>query len=102
MALDHIVTQPASGKSVLFTVPKGTPQCHVTIQNRSATIDISIGDDTLGAVTGANAGIKVAAGATFQTFLNSGDVLYAYSATAFTTEYVVVMYSFVSTWNGRY
>jgi hypothetical protein len=100
MALNHIPVQPTSGKSVLFTVPKGVPACHVTIQNRSAATDISIGDTTLGAVTGANAGIKVAAGATFQTYLNSGDVLYAYSGSAFTTEYVVVLYSYVPTWNG--
>ena len=101
MALDHIPAQPASGKSVLFTVPKGTPQCQVTIQNRSATIDIAIGDDTIGAVTGANAGIKIAAGGQLQLFLNSDDIVYAYSGTAFTTEYVVVLFSYVPTWDGR-
>jgi hypothetical protein len=101
MALDHIVAQPAAGKTLLFTVPTGTPQCQVTIQNRSTTLDISIGDDTLGAVTGSNAGIKVAANGQIQLLLNSGDKIYAYAGTAFssTSEYVVVLYSYVSNAN---
>ena len=103
MALDHIVVQPAAGKSVLLTVPVGTPQCQVTIQNRSTTLDISIGDDTLGAVTGSNAGVKVAANGQIQLFLNGGDTIYAYAGTAFSTtsEYVVVLYSYIptSTWS---
>jgi len=101
MALNHIPVQPTSGKSVLFTVPKGAPQCQVTIQNRSASIDIAIGDTTIGAVTGANAGVKIAAGGQIQLLLNSEDTVYAYSGSAFSTEYVVVLYSYVSTWDGR-
>jgi hypothetical protein len=99
MALNHIPVQPTSGKSVLFTVPKGAPQCQVTIQNRIATIDIAIGDTTIG--TGANSGVKIAAGGQIQLLLNSEDTVYAYSGSAFSTEYVVVLYSYVSTWDGR-
>jgi hypothetical protein len=98
MALDHIVVQPtANARSVLFTVPAGAYGVNVTIQNRATASarDIAIGDDTLGAVSGSNAGIKIPFGTTFQMVCNAGDVIYAYTAGDFvaTSEYVVVLYS---------
>lgn len=106
MALDHIVLSlPATTKTALFTVPKGATQCFVTIQNRDTTASMAIGDDTLGGVSGANAGIHLPLAAsataptTFQTWLNAGDTIYGYASAAMTNS-VVVMYSYTSTWNG--
>ena len=101
--LDHIVVSlPATTKTALFTVPSGTPLCHVTIQNRDTAAALAIGDDTLGAVAGGNGGIyiPVAASATapstFQTWLNSGDTIYGFASAAMTST-CVVLYSYVKT-----
>lgn len=97
MALDHIVvpTITANTKTLLFTVPKGATQAYVTIQNRSAST-ISVGDDTLGAVSGADAGVSIAAGAQLQLWMNSGDAIYGYCGSTITNS-VVVLYSYVNT-----
>jgi len=101
MALDHVVVSlPAATKTALFTVPANTPPCHVTIQNRDTVASIAIGDDTLDAVSGANAGIHLPLAAsataptTFQTWLNAGDTIYGY-ASATMTNSCVVLYSYV-------
>ena len=105
MALDHIVLSlTATTKTPLFTVPKGATHCHVTIQNRDATASMSVGDDTLGAVSGTNAGVLISNATTaatvtpntFQTWMNSGDTIYGY-ASATMTNSVVVLYSYVNT-----
>lgn len=107
MSLHHVVLSlPATTKTALFTVPKGATQCHVTIQNRDTAASMAIGDDTLGAASGANAGINLPLAAsataptTFQTWLNAGDTIYGY-ATAAMTNTCVILYSYVSTWDGR-
>lgn len=101
MALDHIVVSlPATTKTALFTVPTGTPLCHVTIQNRDTVAALAIGDDTLGALSGGSGGIYIPAAAsssapsTFQTWLNSGDTIYGYAGAAMTST-CVVLYSYV-------
>jgi hypothetical protein len=103
MALDHIVVSlPATTKTALFTVPKGSPACHVTIQNRDTVASMAIGDDTLGGVSGANAGIHLPLAAsataptTFQTWLNGGDTIYGYASAAMTNS-CVILYSYVNT-----
>jgi hypothetical protein len=103
MALDHIVATPTTTKSVLFTIPAGIYNAHVTIQNRGQYA-IAIGDDTLGLISSVDAGIILpagtggvpTAGGTFQTFMNAGDVIYVIAATNFTltTDKVVVLISY--------
>ena len=97
MALDHIVvpTITLNTKTALFTVPKGATQCYVTVQNRSAST-IAVGDDTLGAVTGADAGISIAASGQLQLWMNAGDTLYGYCGSTITNS-VVILYSYVQT-----
>jgi hypothetical protein len=98
MALDHIVvpTISANTKTLLFTVPEGATQAYVTIQNRSASA-ISVGDSTLGAVSGADAGISIAAtSGQLQLWMNAGDSLYGYCGSTITNS-VVVLYSYVQT-----
>ena len=108
MAVDHIVLSlPATTKTVLFTVPAKITSCHVTVQNRDTLADLAIGDDTLGAVSGANAGVLIpkASGASsptnFQLWLNPGDVLYGY-ASAVMTNSCVVLYSYQTITNPNY
>lgn len=103
MALDHIVVSlPATTKTALFTVPKGVPQCHVTIQNRDTAASLAIGDDTLSALSGANGGIYIPAAAsssapnTFQMWMNGGDTIYGFAGAA-ATNTVVILYSYVQT-----
>lgn len=97
MAIDHIVvpTLTANTKTALFTVPKGATQCYVTIQNRSAST-IAVGDDTLGAVTGADSGVAIVASGQLQLWLNAGDTIYGYCGSTITNS-VVVLYSYVQT-----
>lgn len=103
MALDHVVVSlPATTKTALYTVPKGATQCFVTVQNRDTAASMAIGDDTLGGVSGANAGIHLPLAAsataptTFQTWLNAGDTLYGYASAAMTNS-CVILTSYVQT-----
>lgn len=97
MAVNHIVLSvPATTKTALFTVPKGLFGVQVTIQNRDTAASIYIGDDTLGGVTGANAGIHLPLAAsataptTLQLFLNSGDKVFGYASAAMTNSLIVL------------
>jgi len=110
MAIDHIVLSlPATTKTALFTVPAKSTPCHVTIQNRDSVASMSIGDDTLGAVSGANAGILISNAttaatvtpSTFQLWMNPGDTIYGY-ASAIMTNSCVVLYSFANVTNPNY
>lgn len=108
MAVDHIVVSlAATTKTILFTVPSKVISCHVTVQNRDTVADVAIGDDTLGAVSGANAGVLVpkASGASsptnFQLWLNPGDVLYGYSSAAMTNS-LIILYSYQNITNPNY
>lgn len=103
MALDHVVVSlPATTKTVLYTVPKGATQCHVTVQNRDTAASMAIGDSTLGGVSGANAGIHLPLAAsataptTFQFWMNGGDTLYGYSSATMTNS-CVILTSYVQT-----
>jgi hypothetical protein len=103
MAIDHVVVSlPATTKTAIYTVPIGATHCHVTIQNRDTAASMSIGDDTLGGVSGANAGIHLPLAAsstaptTFQTWLNGGDTIYGY-ASATMTNSCVILASYVQT-----
>jgi hypothetical protein len=106
MAVDHIVLTVTSTPTPLLTVPKNTPACHVTIQNRDAVNAISVGDNTLGAVSGTNAGILVSNAttaatvtpSTFQMWVNPGDTIYGFCGV--TNTQVVVLYSFYEHLNG--
>ena len=103
MALDHVVVSlPATTKTLLYTVPKGATECQVTIQNRDTVASMAIGDDTLGGVSGANAGIHLPLAAsataptTIQIRMNGGDSIYGYASAAMTNS-CVILTSYVQT-----
>jgi len=103
MPLDHVVVSlPATTKTAIYTLPKGATACHVTIQNRDTVASMSIGDDTLGGVSGANAGISLPLAAsanaptTIQLWLNGGDTIYGYASAAMTNS-CVILTSYVNT-----
>ena len=92
MALQHANITVGTTATKLFTLPAGLQRgVAVQIQNLD-TVAVFIGDSTITA-TGATRGHSIAANATQQLWLNSGDSVYGISAAGTTAGAVVVTYS---------
>jgi hypothetical protein len=91
MALVHLNQTVGTTNGLLFQVPTGIKAIASQIQNNDAAA-IFIGDST-STTSGALRGHSIAAGATFQLWLNGGDKVYAISAAGTTAGAVVITYS---------
>jgi hypothetical protein len=92
MALVHINVTVGTTKTKVFTLPSGlNGSVAVQFQNLD-TAAVFIGDDTVTA-SGATRGHSIAANATQQMWLNSGDTVWAISAAGTTAGALVVTYS---------
>jgi hypothetical protein len=92
MALVHLNATVGTTATQLFTLPSGLARnVAVQIQNLDSAA-IFIGDTSITA-TGAGRGHQIAAGASFQIWLNSGDRVFAISAAGTSAGAVVITYS---------
>ena len=92
MAVVHINSTVGTSATRLFTLPTGLARnVAVQIQNLDAQ-PIFIGDNTI-TTGGATRGHQIAASASFQIWLNSGDSVYAISAAGTAAGSVVITYS---------
>lgn len=91
MALVHTNSQVFTTVTPLITMPQTARYTAVSIQNGHSAA-IFVGDKTITA-TGATVGHSIAAGATYQLWLNAGDMVYAISAANTAAGVVSVLYS---------
>jgi hypothetical protein len=109
MALDHASVSVATTPTVIYTVPKGATQTHITVQNRDTSAAITIGDASLAAIGTVDGGLKIPAvvgtaatspANTIQFWANGGDTIYAMaSTTPAITHSCIVLASYVNTIN---
>jgi hypothetical protein len=91
MALIHTNSQVQTTATLICTVLPTARYTAISIQNGHSAA-IFVGDASI-ATSGATVGHSVAAGATFQLWLNAGDKVYAISAAATAAGAVSVLYS---------
>ena len=91
MAIVHINKTVATTATLLTTLNSITEYTAISIQNNDSA-SIFIGDSTI-AVSGANKGHVVAAGATYQLWLRASDAIYAISSAGTSANAVSVLYS---------
>jgi hypothetical protein len=91
MAIVHINKTVATTATLLTTLNSITEYTAISIQNNDSA-SIFIGDSTI-AVSGANKGHVVAAGATYQLWLRASDAVYAISSAGTAANAVSVLYS---------
>jgi hypothetical protein len=91
MAIVHVNKTVANTATLLTTLNSGTEYTEISIQNNDSA-SIFIGDSTI-AVSGANKGHVVAAGATYQLWLRASDAVYAISSAGTAANAVSVLYS---------
>jgi hypothetical protein len=91
MAIVHNNVQVLTTPTILFRMPATTRYTAVSIQNNHSAA-IFVGDSTITA-SGATAGHSVATGATYQLWLNAGDVVYAISAANTAAGAISILYS---------
>ena len=95
MTLVHnSVTVPATTATVIATIPVGNPLTCVHVSN-SDTAAIFVGDYSI-SNSGADKGVKIAAAAALDIWLNSGDSLYGYSVAGTSANAVAVLFSTVT------
>ena len=91
MALVHLNVQVNTTVTKLFTVQQAGGAIAVSIQNNHSA-SVFVGDSTI-TTSGATQGHIVAAGATYQLWLNAGDTVYAISAAQTSAGAISVLYS---------
>ena len=91
MALVHLNIQVNTTATKLFTVQPAGGAIAVSIQNNHSAA-IYVGDSSI-TTSGATQGHTIAAGATYQLWLNAGDSVYAISAAQTSAGAVSVLYS---------
>jgi hypothetical protein len=91
MAIVHINKTVATTATLLTTLNSITEYTAISIQNNDSA-SIFIGDSTI-AVSGANKGHVVAAGATYQLWLRASDAVYAISSAGTAANAVSILYS---------
>ena len=91
MAIVHINKTVATTATLLTTLNGITEYTAISIQNNDSA-SIFIGDSTI-AVSGANKGHVVAAGATYQLWVRASDAVYAISSAGTAANAVSVLYS---------
>ena len=91
MAIVHVNKTVATTATLLTTLNGITEYTAISIQNNDSA-SIFIGDSTI-AVSGANKGHVVAAGATYQLWLRASDAVYAISSAGTAANAVSVLYS---------
>jgi len=91
MALVHLNIQVNTTATKLFTVQQAGGAIAVSIQNNHSAA-IYVGDPSI-TTSGATQGHILAAGATYQLWLNAGDSVYAISAAQTSAGAVSVLYS---------
>jgi len=91
MAIVHVNKTVATTATLLTTLNSITEYTAVSIQNNDSA-SIFIGDSTT-AVSGANKGHVVAAGATYQLWLRASDAVYAISSAGTAANAVSILYS---------
>lgn len=92
MALVHYNTTVGTTVTKVLTMPAGL-KSYVAVQFQNLdTAAVFIGDATV-TTSGANRGHSIAANATLQLWLNSGDTLYAISAAGTTNGALVTTFS---------
>lgn len=93
MALVHLNIQVNTTATKLFTVQQAGGAIAVSIQNNHSSA-VFVGDATITtSATVATQGHTIAAGATYQLWLNAGDTVYAISAAQTAAGAVSVLYS---------
>lgn len=91
MALVHLNVQVNTTATKLFTVQQVGGNVAVSIQNNHSAA-IYVGDPSI-TTSGATQGHIVAAGGTYQLWLNSGDTVYAIAAAQTSAGAISVLYS---------
>lgn len=91
MALIHQNVQVQTTATLICNVPPTSRYTAISIQNNHSAA-IFVGDSTI-TVSGATVGHSVAAGATYQLWVNAGDKVYAISAAATAAGAVSILYS---------
>ena len=91
MALIHTNSQVQTTATLICTVPSTSRYTAISIQNNHSA-SIFVGDPTI-TTSGATQGHIVAAGGTYQLWVNAGDKIYAISAAATAAGAVSVLYS---------
>ena len=91
MSLFHGNATVGTTPTLIAQVPQVTRYTAINIQNNSAAA-IYVGDSTI-TTSGATQGHIVAAGASFQLWLNAGDKVFAIAASATATGAVSIIYS---------
>jgi hypothetical protein len=91
MALIHTNSTVTTTVTPLVVVPQTSRYTAVSIQNTHSAA-VFVGDKTI-TTSGATIGHSIAAGATYQLWLNAGDVVYAISAATTAAGAVSVLYS---------
>jgi hypothetical protein len=91
MSLVHLNLQVKTTVTRLFTVQPAGTAVAVSIQNNHSA-SIFIGDSTV-TTSGATQGHIVAAGATYQLWLNAGDEVFAISAAQTAAGAISILYS---------
>jgi len=92
MALVHnSVTLAAATATIIATIPAGNPLTAVHVSNLDSAA-IFVGDSSL-SNSGADKGVRIAASASHDFWLNAGDSLYAYSVAGTAANTVTVLFS---------
>lgn len=92
MALVHnSVTLAAATATIIATIPAGNPLTSIHVSNLDSAA-IFVGDSSL-SNTGADKGVRIAASASHDFWLNAGDSLYAYSVAGTAANTVTVLFS---------
>ena len=92
MTLTHTsVTLAAATATIIATIPAGNPLTSVHVSNLDSAA-IFIGDSSL-SNTGVDKGVRIAASASHDFWLNAGDSLYAYSVAGTAANTVTVLFS---------
>lgn len=92
MALQHINVGTQTTATLLHTIKAGLRQTVAVQIYNGHSASIFIGDSTI-ATSGATIGRTIAAGGSFQIWLNSGDQIWGISAAASAAGVVVITYS---------
>ena len=91
MTIMHACFTVSTSPTLIATIPEGNPLTSVVISNADNQ-PIFVGDNTV-AKTGAQTGVKIAAGTNTQVWLNAGDELYGISNAGTASYAISVLYS---------
>ena len=92
MAFNQVNLTVGTLPTALVVLPNGVGTRQVTIQNRDL-VAIYVGNSSVSAMAGVNAGQSIASGGLLQVWLSGNDTIYAVSAAGTALSSVVVTYS---------